>query len=470
MAIDITTSALLSALRLSDTPEENAEATRLLAFSTETISTYLGDTYAGAPSAVLNEAAIRLCGYLFDQPYATRGSYFANALRNSGAGSMLLPYRVHRGGSVSGAEAVAAAQAAVGTESNPVVNVEISGSDLIITFADGTTRDETLPSGDGGGPLTDQEARDAAQTAQARADSAFTLADGKVNEAEVSALIESHTTDADAHHVPPPAGGGTHEIVGGGVYDGHLEGPPVAMRIGWNQSRNMNAAVFTRANDHPIDGVAVGMTSGLAAPPFPPALASDPTLYLGLWLAGDSEVAVLPETIDAGSKRALSVAGTAGNYYTSSARLPASTSGNIYRVILQGPRILTADDLATLGGGGVVVRERLLFPASSYVYQSQGDTGVPGGITTLSIAYPTGTSQEFWKAKLKTGFVAEDPDAANLVIGPMVEARATDGTGMYTSDEKIRLFFTASDITLTINGISLAVNQRNSWFVWLVGV
>ena len=468
MAITLTTDALLNALRLGTTPEETSEAQRLLSFATQTISDYLGDEYTDAPEAIVNEAAIRLCGFIFDMPYAARGAAFANALRNSGAGAMLLPYRIHRAGSVS--EATAAAQAAVGSTGNPVVNVEISGSDLTITFQDGTTRTEALPSGMTGEGI-DETARNSATAAQTRADSAWTLADGKVDESEVSALIESHATDADAHHTPPEVGGGvTHEIVGGGVYDGHLEGPPVAMRIGWNQSRNMNAAVFTRANDHPIDGVAVGMTSGLAAPPFPPALASDPTLYLGLWLAGDSEVAVLPETIDAGSKRALSVAGTAGNYYTSSARLPASTSGNIYRVILQGPRILTADDLATLGGGGVVVRERLIFPASSYGYQTELDTGVPGGISTLRIAYPTGTDQDFWKSKLKTAFCAEDPQVVSLVVGPMTEARSTTGEGMYTSDERIRLYFDASEITLNINGMSLAADERNSWFIWLAGI
>ena len=467
MAINLSTSALLSALRLSDTPEENTEATRLLAFATETISTYLGDTYAGAPSAVLNEAAIRLCGYLFDQPYATRGAAFANALRNSGAGAMLLPYRIHRGGLVSGAEAVASAQAAVGSTGNPVVDVQVSGSSMTIVFADGSTRTEALPSGDGPGGV-DSDARNAAATAQTRADSAHTLAESKTDEADVNGLIAAHAADADAHHEPPEVGGGeTHAVVSDGVYDGHLEGPPVVMRLGWNQSRAMSAAIFTRANDHPIDGAASGMSDGLAAPHFPPALASDPTLYLGLWLAGDSEVAVLPETIGAGSKRALSVNGTAGHYYTSSARLPASTSGSIFRVVIRGPRILTTEDG---GGASVITRERLIFPASSYSYQSQGDTGVSGGITTLSIAYPNNTDMDFWIGKLKTAFVAEDPDVASLVIGPMVEARSTTGDGMYTSHEKIRLSFDATVITLTIFGISLAVNQRNSWFVWLVGV
>ena len=199
MAITLSTTALLSALRLSDTPEENTEATRLLAFATQTISDYLGDAYAGASSAILNESAIRISGYLFDMPYASRGAAFANALRNSGAGAMLLPYKVHRGGSVSGAEAVAAAQAAVGTESNPVVNVEISGSDLIITFADGTTRDETLPSGDGGGPLTDQEARDAAASAATTASNAATAA-SNARDAAAAAQAELDEHEASTHN------------------------------------------------------------------------------------------------------------------------------------------------------------------------------------------------------------------------------------------------------------------------------
>ena len=190
MAINLSNSALLSALRLSDTTEENAEATRLLAFATETISTYLGDTYAGAPSAVLNEAAIRLCGYIFDVPYASRGAAFANALRNSGAGSMLLPYKVHRGGLVSGAEAVAAAQAAVGSTGNPVVDVQVAGSSMKIVFSDGTTRTEALPSGMGGGPGEDATARDAAATAQTRADDA---------QAEIDAHeATTHNTDTVA--------------------------------------------------------------------------------------------------------------------------------------------------------------------------------------------------------------------------------------------------------------------------------
>ena len=547
MAINLSTSALLSALRLSDTPEENQEATRLLAFATETISTYLGDAYAGAPSAVLNESAIRLCGYLFDQPYATRSTAFSNALRNSGAGAMLLPYRVHRGGLVSGAEAVAAAQAAVGSTGNPVVNVEVSGSTMTITFADGTTRTEALPSGMGGGGGIDQTARDAASSAattassaataaataqttansaqaeidaheatphntdqtardaaaaaqaeidaheatphntdttarasaataqstanaaqaeidaheatthntdqtardaaeqaqseidshessthnhdagartaagnaQSRADSAYTLAEMKVDESDVSTLIESHRADANAHHTPPEAGGGDeHEIVSGGVFDGHLEGSPVVMRLGWNQSRAMIAAVFTRANDHPIDGAASGMTSGLAAPPFPPALNTDATLYLGLWVAGDPEVAALPSSFDASDKQALSVGGVAGHYFASRERLPASTEGAEFRLVVVGPRIITVGDIgrpvvlyeaqsAAIGGTTALVSGDVVCPETGDLeFYFEGLTGtrrggvayaripaarIPGAVSAITTAYSNDT-------------------------------------------------------------------------------
>ena len=59
---------------------------------------------------------------------------------------------------------MAAAQEAVGTVGNPVTNVAISGGNLVVTFNDGTTRDEPLPAGMTGDG-TDQTARDAADGA-----------------------------------------------------------------------------------------------------------------------------------------------------------------------------------------------------------------------------------------------------------------------------------------------------------------
>ena len=63
------------------------------------------------------------------------------------------------------------------------------------------------------------------------------------------------------------------------VVDGRLPAAAVAMRLGWSQSRTFIEGTFVRANNHPIDGAADGTTLGLNVPPFPPALASDASLY-----------------------------------------------------------------------------------------------------------------------------------------------------------------------------------------------
>ena len=194
MAISLTQVELSSAIRLGDSAEEVAESTRLLAFATEAISRHLGDAYEAAPVVVVNEAAIRLAGYLFDQPNAGRGLAFANAGRNSGCWAMLLPFRVHRAGSTG--EAVAAAQVAVGSPGNPVTNVAISGGNLVVTFDDGTTRDETLPAGMKGDGA-DQTARDAAAAAQSTADGATTVAAAAQSDID-SHEAGPHNTDAGA--------------------------------------------------------------------------------------------------------------------------------------------------------------------------------------------------------------------------------------------------------------------------------
>lgn len=101
MAVTLTVDALKTALRLEDTTEETAEATRLLAYCTEAVTRYLGAAFADAPDVAVNEAVRRLAGYLFDMPNAGRGAAFADALRNSGTLQVLAPYRTHRAGVVS---------------------------------------------------------------------------------------------------------------------------------------------------------------------------------------------------------------------------------------------------------------------------------------------------------------------------------------------------------------------------------
>ena len=218
---------MLAALRLGDSAEETDEVTRLLAYATEAIEQHAPD----ASETAMNEAARRLAGHLFDQPEAARGDGdgYANAMRNSGAARMLLPYRIHRAGY---ADAVSEAQAAVGTTGNPVTALDIVGGELVVTFADGTSESHTLPAGMGGdgtdqtardaaasaqtaaddaqGEIdnhetsehnTDQTARDAAGVAQGRADNAFTAA------ATAQGAADTAQTDIDEHEAQHPGGG-----------------------------------------------------------------------------------------------------------------------------------------------------------------------------------------------------------------------------------------------------------------------
>ena len=233
MAVTLTVAELAAALRLGDSAEETAEVTRLLAYATEAIAQH-------APSAsdtAMNESARRLAGYLFDQPEAGRGMAYSNALRNSGAQRMLLPYRVHRLGI---ADAVEAAQAAVGTVSNPVVGLAVQGDQLVVTFEDGSIDTLDLPAGMGGDGLdqtardsadaaqadidqhetsehnTDAVARAAAATAQSDADAAGSTASsaaGAATTAQATAdtnrtNLTDHEADDNAHHTPPTGGGG----------------------------------------------------------------------------------------------------------------------------------------------------------------------------------------------------------------------------------------------------------------------
>ena len=87
----LTAAQLAAALRVGDSAEETAEVERLLAFATAAVTKYA----PAAPDTIQNEAAIRVAGYLFDQPLASRRDSHANALRSSGAAAILAPYRAH---------------------------------------------------------------------------------------------------------------------------------------------------------------------------------------------------------------------------------------------------------------------------------------------------------------------------------------------------------------------------------------
>ena len=244
---------MAAALRMGDTDEEIAEATRMLAYATATVVKHVED----APDVIHNEAAIRLAGYLYDQPFAGRGTSYANGLRNSGAAAALLPYRIHRAGIGT---AVQEAQAAVGTAGNPVVSVAFVGRTLVVTLADGTSSSQELPIPDGGDDDdgdsdsgVDQTARDAAEAAQTAADAA---------QADATAATDALVTHAglpNVHHSPPT-------VTGGGApaaFEGLLSGE-TALTTAQQTLATIVAASLTAGKKYRITGVvyvrAIGTT------------------------------------------------------------------------------------------------------------------------------------------------------------------------------------------------------------------
>ena len=224
MAVTITSAEVAAQIRVEDSSEELALVIRRHAYATVEVERIAPD----APDAVHNMAMVQLVGYLFDQPGAGVRDNYANAVRSSGTGRMLLPWRVVGLGID---DAVAEAQALVGTTSNPVVDVTVERGELVITYQDGTTEDIDLPSGN-----------DVGQTA---------------------------------------------------IFDGRLPGAAVTFRMGWTFGNvAADETTFIRDGNHPNDGASEGTTAGLDAPPIPIVLTSDPKPYrFHVWIAGVVELA-----------------------------------------------------------------------------------------------------------------------------------------------------------------------------------
>ena len=148
MAITLTDDALRDALRLGDTTEETAEAARLKAYASAVVTQYLGAAFADVPAEIVNEAVVRLAAFLFDA-----GHEAPDALKRSGAGAVLFPYKVVR--ATSTGEAVQAASTALTPSGqpvdvgNPVDNVTVdltaTPAEIVVTFRDGTIQRHDLP-------------------------------------------------------------------------------------------------------------------------------------------------------------------------------------------------------------------------------------------------------------------------------------------------------------------------------------
>ena len=173
--------------------------------------------------------------------------------------------------------------------------------------------------------------------------------------------------------------------------DVRLPAPARAMRIGWNQSRAITAAVFTRANQHPMDGAVQGTTPGLDVPPAPPAIDTDPTLYLAVWIEGDGDDGTVIRfgaddvTADFGMPMALAVNGGAGHYHVTRERLTHDTSRRL-SVQIPGDMILGESDVSAwaLADNADTIPADKLPPAPS------GGDG--GGLTITELANITTNS------------------------------------------------------------------------------
>ena len=281
-----------------------------------------------APANYQDQALVVLAGYVHDRPPVERGGAYANAWEHSGASDILRRWVNRRGF---------------------LLDNDPEDSSMSTT----TTVDQTA-----------RDAAAAAREAAAQANQNLVDQDGVQGivdrDVESWALLKNRNEkipatklpDASSTTTPSPSRSSTilHEDV-------RLPAPARAMRIGWNQSRAITAAVFTRANQHPIDGAVLGTTTGLEVPPAPPALAGDQTLYLAVWIEGDGDDDTVIRFGDDATDSmapyggpnkmpmALEVNGVAGHYHVTRERLSHDTTRRL-SVQIPGDMILGERDVA----------------------------------------------------------------------------------------------------------------------------
>ena len=400
----VTLGQLATALRITTDPTdtvpepENGILTRIQAWATDEI---VGRAPA-APDNAKDSALIVLAGYVFDRPISERGTAFANAWENSGASDMLRRYIQRRAFILDSDTPTSTTTVTPGggggvdtAAVSAIIDNEVEGWAQI---GDATAiPHEKLVNATAA--ATDQTARDAATAAQEAAGQANqNLVDQEGVKEIVDQDVESwaRTENADekipASKLPEPSAAPSsgrpstvlHENV-------RLPAPDRAMRIGWNQSRAITAAVFTRAGQHPTDGAVQGMTMGLDVPPAPPALAGDPTLYLAVWLAGDGDdgteirLGVDDATDSFGMPMHLVVNGVVGHYHVTRERLTHDTSRRL-SVQIPGDMILGESDVApwALADNADTIPDDKLPPAPS--------GGGGGGLTITELANITTNS------------------------------------------------------------------------------
>ena len=330
-----------------------------------------------APANYQDQALVVLAGYVHDRPPVERGGAYANAWEHSGASDILRRWVNRRGF---------------------LLDNDPEDSSMSRT----TTVDQTA-----------RDAAAAAREAAAQANQNLVDQDGvqEIVERDVEswALQKNRNEKIPAAKLPDAAATTAPSSSRSSTLhkDVRLPAPARALRIGWNQAPEIPAAVFTRANDHPIDGAALGMTSpGLDIPPAPPAIASDPTLYLALWIAGDTVDGTTIHdadndiTDDFRTPAALEVDGASGHVYASTARLAHATTRTL-SVRIPGDEILGESDVAAwalTGNTDPIPAEKLTNAPAG------GGGGAPVEIGTVAAASSTTTtSYRRWSLTLTRG-------------------------------------------------------------------
>ena len=260
------------------------------------------------------------------------------------------------------------------------------------------------------------------------------------------------------------------------VLDGRLPGLPVAMRLGWSQTRTFTELDFDRPLP-PVGGSIAGMSDGLAAPPFPPGLASDPTLFFGIWLEGDPDIVEIGGGAQFGNKLPLTLAagkvgGTAGVYRVTTARL-RPIEGTIFSVTITGPRLVLESDLAAhtadpdahhvppagMGGGPAV-----LYEAASVAI------GASTGLIPGNVVCPEAGNLEFYFEGLTgtrqggVAFARIPAERIRFAVAALTTAYSNDTTDMLLISHGANRGFAVA-IQATSNFLLLAAQAPGNFYV-----
>ena len=104
MAVTRTLAQLAGDLRIGDGTEIPDGAVGSVLGRIAATARAMVEAYAPtAPDAIHDEAFVRLAGWLYDSDPAGAAPGGPSALRSSGAGALLAPYRVRRGGAIGAA-------------------------------------------------------------------------------------------------------------------------------------------------------------------------------------------------------------------------------------------------------------------------------------------------------------------------------------------------------------------------------